>query len=230
MEGAGGARSPVIGLILAGGDNSRMGGRFKGDLELGGERYVVRVARALRSLPVERLLVSLREGQKMILDDMGGHIPLSFVRDPREGLGPLGGLLAALGCLRAAPAPSIRLPGQNESGTPAACRGRLLAVCPCDTPLVTATLYRRLIDSLRVGDAGAMPAVDGRPHPLNAVYRLTPDLERRVHAAVREGTLGVLRALEGLPIRFLDLSDDGDARRALTNVNAPEDLNGLPPS
>ncbi|MFC2704433.1 MAG: NTP transferase domain-containing protein, partial [Olsenella profusa] len=98
MEGSGGARPPVIGLILAGGSNSRMGGRFKGDLELGGERYVVRVARALRSLPVERLLVSLREGQEMTLDDMGGHIPLSLVRDPREGLGPLGGLLAALGC------------------------------------------------------------------------------------------------------------------------------------
>lgn len=207
--GRGGRGDHVLGLVLAGGENARMGGRFKGDLLAGGERFVTHSARVLADAGAGRLLLSLHQGQELSLE--GIDVPMEVVCDREEGLGPLAGLLAAAdwaeGHMGGASGPDL-----------------LLMVCPCDTPLVTAGLYRALRTALRKGDVGALPVLDGHPYPLNAVYRLGPTLTVRLRAARAAGTHGVSRSLEGLPLHRCDLSGNEDMACALTNVNTPGEL------
>jgi molybdenum cofactor guanylyltransferase len=80
----------TVGVILAGGEASRMGGRAKGLASVGGIRIIDRVATALRSVVGDLLIVSARP-------DADAWIPgVRVVRDERPGLGPLGGIVTAL--------------------------------------------------------------------------------------------------------------------------------------
>ena len=85
----------TVGVILAGGEASRMGGRAKGLASVGGIRIIDRVALALRSVVGELLIVSARP-------DAEAWIPgVRVVRDERPHLGPLGGIVTALRATRA---------------------------------------------------------------------------------------------------------------------------------
>jgi molybdopterin-guanine dinucleotide biosynthesis protein A len=105
-----------------------------------------------------------------------------------------------------------------------------LSLCPegghfvlgCDLPFLQAPVLRRLAELL--GDAQAVvPLVDGRRHPLSAVFTrecLAPALrclergERRMDALLQE-----VRLREVTPEQVAPL----DLGRAVTNVNTPED-------
>lgn len=83
------AATPV-GVILAGGEASRMGGRAKGLTHVGGMRIIDRVAIALRAVVDELLVVSGRP-------DAGSWLPgVRVLADERPGLGPMGGIVTAL--------------------------------------------------------------------------------------------------------------------------------------
>ena len=88
------AATPV-GVILAGGKASRMGGRAKGLAHVGGMRIIDRVAITLRSVVDDLLVVSGRP-------DAGSWIPgVRVLADERPGLGPIGGIVTALRSTRA---------------------------------------------------------------------------------------------------------------------------------
>ncbi len=91
-------------------------GRDKASLPFGGETLLARVARLMREVADEVVLVA-REGQPLP-DGM------EAVRDPAEGLGPLAGIAAGLCAVR------------NE---------RALVVA-CDMPLLRPALARRLLE------------------------------------------------------------------------------------
>lgn len=87
------AATPV-GVILAGGEGSRMGGRAKGLAHVGGVRIVDRVAIALRGVVDEIMIVSRRP-------DAAAWIPgVRVLADERPGLGPIGGIATALRATR----------------------------------------------------------------------------------------------------------------------------------
>lgn len=80
----------TVGAILAGGEASRLGGRAKGLASVGGIRIIDRVARALRSVVDDLLIVSARPGAD-------SWIPgVRVVPDECPGLGPAGGIVTAL--------------------------------------------------------------------------------------------------------------------------------------
>jgi molybdopterin-guanine dinucleotide biosynthesis protein A len=137
--------APLFGLVLAGGQSSRMG-RDKAALTYGGDTPQLERAMALLTPQVERAFVSVRADQAE--EPLRARYPL--VRDRATGLGPIAGLLAA----------------QQEHPEAA------WLVLACDLPLLdaaTLTNLRRARDPRRTATA-YRSSHDGLPEPLCAIY------------------------------------------------------------
>jgi molybdenum cofactor guanylyltransferase len=145
---------------------------------------------------------------------------VKFLPDPTDGplsengAGPLGGLLAALRYVLAAPpevAPDLDM-REGSSGV------LLLA---CDMPRLTPEAISWLLKAARDRNFkhGLVIRNAGRVEPLFSVYRpiLIPLIEARM-AANRFSMRGLL---ETSPIVYIDAPDEICA--ALTNVNSPEE-------
>jgi molybdenum cofactor guanylyltransferase len=134
-----GSLAPV-GLVLAGGRSSRMG-RDKATLEVGGQLLVQGQIRTLRRAGIQDIFLSLPpEGPSPVPE-----IPV--VRDRREGMGPLAGIVAGL-----------------EAGAP-----RPILVLAVDMPQVQPRFLRKLLDRSRSG-VGVAPRIGDRWEPLCAIY------------------------------------------------------------
>lgn len=88
MRGA--TRSALVGAILAGGSARRLGGVAKGLIEIGGERMIDRVARALREMTERIAVVSSSAGAS------GWLRGADVIADEQPGCGPMGGIASAL--------------------------------------------------------------------------------------------------------------------------------------
>jgi len=185
----------IEGFILAGGASSRMGAD-KALLRLGGEPFVGRVARSLRSIAARVRVVTSRHE--------GAAFGLEVVPDGFEGRGAIGGLHAAL----------------------AACEGDWAAVVSCDLPFVTGALLERLASLRGPGvEAVAPTQPDGRRQPLCALYSrdaCLPVVERLIRAdELRPRVL--LSQVRTRHVAFEELKDMDGSGLFFSNVNTPED-------
>lgn len=191
------------GVILAGGEASRYGGRPKGLEEVGGVRLIDRVAHALAGAADDLLLIANAP-------DAGGWLPgVRCAADVRAGAGSLGGLHAAL---------------THATRSPA---GGGVLVVAWDMPFVPAALLRALRTLGESGFDAAVPASDSRrgvepmcawyaPPCLPAIERALDRDDRRVIAFFDE-------------VRVARLEEDavrayGDPARLFLNVNTPDEL------
>lgn len=124
------------------------------------------------------------------------------IADAFPDAGPLGGLLAAM-----------------EAAT-----HEVLAVVAVDMPAASAAVLETLARALGEADA-AVPVVDGRAHPLHAVYATRTVAGLRAY--LEEGGRSVMGFLENIQFRACgpDVwgTSDTDGRFA-TNLNRPGDL------
>lgn len=189
-----------LGAILAGGRARRMGGADKPLLEVGG-RPMLAAAHAALAAHLDEVVVlggSPRPG-------LPGLPGLRVIADRRpDAPGPLAGLEAALLELAARPRP----------------RPEAVVLLGGDMPFVSAALVERLLASAPGAAAVCFESEHGL-EPLCARYALSllPRVSARLDAGIRP-----LRALleEAGAVRLPVVSDD--ERRALANVNTPEDL------
>ncbi|OHX14441.1 molybdenum cofactor guanylyltransferase [Chromobacterium sphagni] len=151
--------SQISGLILAGGQGSRMAGQDKGWLELAGLPLIVRV-RARLQPQVGELLISANRNLPRYAA-FGRTVP-----DAAEfaGCGPLAGLEAGL----------------------SVCATDWLVVAPCDLPFLPDDLAARLLAPLLRGEAKLSAAgCAGRQHP--ACMALSVELLADLRAYLRAG-------------------------------------------
>jgi molybdopterin-guanine dinucleotide biosynthesis protein A len=187
----------VGGIVLCGGQSKRMG-RPKAWLPFGNELMLPRVVRLLGEAVSPVVVVAAPDQE---FPPLSANIEI--VRDEEKGRGPLEGLLAGLRALQ----------------------GRVDAayLSSCDVPFLRPAFVRRLIDLL--GDHSiCVPRVDGRHHPLAAVYRLAvlPQVEHLLH----DGRLRPVYLFDAVSTRVAEQSDFMDVDpefRTLCNLNAPED-------
>ena len=193
-EGAAPSPCPrVLGVILAGGQSSRFGSD-KAEAKLGNKRLIQHVAENLAP-QVERVIIAggpPREGLQQIPDL------------PVPGLGPLGGLNAALHAAA-------------NSGFD------WVLTAPCDAARLPADLLTRLWAG-RQDKSAAYAHAAGRDHPTFGLWssRLAASLEAWLTAsetdrdrAIRHWAAPVAAA----PVSFPDT--------AFANINTPEDLAAL---
>jgi len=161
----------VAGVILAGGRNSRMGGIDKAFLRVGGETIFDRTLSVLRRCFSNIVVVSNTP------EKYSGYA-IDVTPDELVGLGPLGGLHAALG----------RIPT------------RYAFVTACDMPYLREEPIRYLVSRLREQDA-IVPQWDGDIEPLHALYaaRLRP----RIAEATARGARALRDFLPELDVEYV---------------------------
>ena len=188
-------RQSVAGLILAGGQGSRMGGVDKGLVELDGRPLVAHVIERLRP-QVDSLLINANRnaeayaqfGVPVLADRSGGFI------------GPLAGLDAAL----ASPPPGIEW----------------IVTCPCDSPFLPLDLVSRLLAAAeREGAELAMPIAEGQFQPVFLLARLG------VADSLAAYLAGDGRKIDGwVRSRPHVIVDFEDCAEAFANINTRDEL------
>lgn len=191
-------RELAAGYVLAGGASSRMG-RNKALLLFDGEPLVVRMARLVAAAGIGVTVVGRTEEYEAF--------GLKAIADDEPGLGPLGGIAAALA----------------HSSRP---WNLIVAV---DLPHVTAAWLKALLDRALASDAAdaVLPRSERGLEPLCAVYHrrcLEP-----IRAALGRGVRKVTSGLAGPPACRVEEIAPGEWNRfaaegrLLENVNTPRD-------
>jgi molybdopterin-guanine dinucleotide biosynthesis protein A len=187
----------VAGIVLCGGQSSRMG-RPKAWLPFTGETMLGRVVRLLGTV-VSPVVVVAAPDQDVPPVPAGVEV----VRDPERGRGPLQGLAAGLEAL-------------SE-------RAQAAYVSSCDVPFLRPAFVRRMVELL--GDSRiAVPDVGSYRHPLAAVYRVEVlDVVRRLLAEDRLRPAFLFDQVATRFVRASELEDADPGLQTLRNLNTPED-------
>jgi len=168
-------QSDCAGFVLTGGRSTRMG-KPKALLEINGTPLVVRAARVLLPLCSSVTLVGQPERY--------GSFGFAAIADELPDIGPLGGILSAL--------------GQTSSSWN--------LVIACDTPYLTEQWLRYLIGRALTSRAlVVLPESSAGPEPLCAVYHR--HAAAAIRAEIARGVLKVTRALESLPVERIPPTD-----------------------
>lgn len=200
-------RNGIAGLILAGGQGSRMNHQDKGLVALGGEPMVAHIARRLAP-QVGRLIISANRH----LDRYAryGDVVADGESELGAWQGPLVGIATALRTLEA---PAAVPPAESAA--------YWLVVTPCDTPFLPDDLAARLIGAAAAAGAPmAYAAAHGQRHPACMALRtsLLPNLREYLRSGDRK--VGLWQARAGA----VEAVFDDTPPHAFMNVNTPEDL------
>ncbi len=169
----------ITGVILAGGQGSRMDGADKGLLEISGTTFLAAIVKILEPqvsslvISANRNLSAYKEyGYPVITDSMDGYP------------GPLGGILSAMDH----------------------CDTELLLTVPCDAPLLAADYSTRMYRSMINAKTDACVAHDGtRMQPVYSLLHCKHvELLRNY---LKTGNHSVQRWIESLTPALVDFSD-----------------------
>jgi molybdopterin-guanine dinucleotide biosynthesis protein A len=187
----------IVGVILAGGLSTRMGGGDKPLLPLAGRPVLAHAIGRLRP-QVDRLVINANGdparfaslGLPVIADTVPGHP------------GPLGGILAGL---------------QHAASIGAA---RIVTVAG-DTPFLPRDLVPRLGSA--AGSGAAVARSRGRVHPVEGCFPVTTaeGLEAFIHASAKRRVIDWVSSIGAVPVDFPDGPSGYDP---FFNVNTPDDL------
>ena len=189
----------MIGAILAGGASRRFAGRPKGLEEVGGVRLIEYVARALRAVVPEIILVSNAPDATQWLSEA------RVCRDVRtaEGRSSLIGIHAAL----------------VHAGGP-------VLVVAWDMPFVSPELLRLILDRAQTARYAVLPESDRGLEPCCAWYG--PAALPTIDAMLDVKELRLERLADRLPacdrVTRADVAAVGDPARLFFNVNTAGDL------
>jgi molybdopterin-guanine dinucleotide biosynthesis protein A len=186
--------SSLVSAAILAGGQSRRMGEDKAALRIGGEPLLLRVAHLIQEITPELAIIGPPE--RALLAPGIPTIP-----DRWPNCGPLGGIATAL----------HTLPGE------------VLLVVGCDMPFLNPALLRSLI-ALVPGYDAVVVRLDGREHPLHAVYRHTalPILEQQLAS----GDLRVRKLLRRMQVRYVEgreLEQLDPAHLSVFNANTPEE-------
>jgi molybdopterin-guanine dinucleotide biosynthesis protein A len=191
------SRLRVAGIVLAGGQSSRMG-LDKATLPFGPERMLERVVRLLAAVVQPIVVVAAPRQQLPAL-----AADVLIARDEREARGPLEGLLAGLSAI--------------------APHAEAAYATSCDVPLLAAEFVRAMIERLENFEI-AVPVEDDFAHPLAAVYRTTvlPHI-RELLAADRLRPTFLFERVKTRRVPAAELRAADPELKTLRNLNQPAD-------
>ncbi len=227
MAGRGAGEPSTLGVVLAGGRGSRLGGA-KPTADLAGRPLISYALAALAAAGLEAAVVAKPDtdlgGRPWARVDLGGRPlarPTGLKTTAIGGAGQRSTAREGIGTVRMIVEPAE--PVHPLAGIVAALQqtGRPLVVLGCDFPFVTPALVRVLADA---HEPLVVPAPGGEAQPL--VARWTPALLPALEEALARGE-SLRRTVAALDARLLDdaeLAPFGDPVRIFFNVNTPADL------
>jgi molybdopterin-guanine dinucleotide biosynthesis protein A len=185
----------VTGVVQAGGKSTRMGGQPKALMDLGGERIIERVVRAVEPAVDDLLIVTNTPEPYAFLG-------LPMVPDAFPDSGSLGGIY---------------------SGLKAASRDAVFTVA-CDMPFLHAGVIRLVVDRAGEGDV-VIPLVGGQYETLHACYhkRCILPMEERLRQG-RLKIVDFFDRVRVVTIDEAEIRLRGDPDTVFMNVNTPPEL------
>ena len=182
-------------MIQAGGKSTRMGGRPKALMEIGGRRIVERVVAALRPVVDDLLVVTNTP-------ELYAFLGLPLVPDVYPDHGSLGGIYSGL---KAAP-------------------GEAAFTVACDMPFLHPEVVRLVVGQAGRGDV-VIPRVGEQLETLHAVYgkACLPHIEERLLAG-RFKIVGFFERVRVVEIPAAEVARHRDPELVFMNVNTPEEL------
>lgn len=185
----------ITGVVQAGGKSTRMGGRPKALLEVGGTRIIDRVVKVLREVADEVLVVTNTP-------DLYASLGLPMVPDAFAQGGSLGGIY---------------------SGLRAAAGGAAFTVA-CDMPFLTREVAALVVERAGQADV-VIPEIAGRLETLHASYgrACLPYMEARLRTGELRIT-GFFDQVRVLRIGAAEVARFRDPAVAFMNVNTPDEL------
>lgn len=185
-------------LILAGGKNSRMGGRHKAMLELDGGTFLSHMNQVFSAFPEKILSTGC--------SDLSRNMDFLVVSDEVQNQGPLAGLAAAL----------------------YACKSCALIVVACDMPFINDAFVRYLLQFANGHKKAAAMAVkdrSGRLHPLCGIYRKTA--YDTIQTALKQGEYRVMNVFWQLGGIEIPLAGTPFQDKIVANINTYEEWEAL---
>lgn len=182
----------IDGLILAGGKSSRMNGNYKGNLIYDNETFVEKIISELGKMTKQ---IWISYGEEMHDSYEGCRI----VQDEYPGCGPLSGLHAGL----------------------KKCDSEFALVAACDMPFLQIELYQYLFRFLEEQYDGVVPIIEGKMHPLAAIYRT--NIAVSLEEELKKKHYKMQKVCRQLNLRYVDVSDSESYRQMLTNINTVEE-------
>ena len=186
----------LTGVILAGGQNRRMGGRNKALLPLGEERFIDRLAGLFGPLFGRVMIVT---NKPLDFSDL----PVGVVRDLKVNQGAIMGLITAL----------LYAPTD------------WVFVSACDTPLLQESLIRLIVDNITPRLKVVAPDLTEGFQPLTAAYHChcLPPLRRLFTSGARAIRL-IYPQLPVCYLKPDQIKPADPAGLSFFNVNSPQDL------
>jgi molybdopterin-guanine dinucleotide biosynthesis protein A len=186
-------------VLLAGGKNSRYGGRNKAFVEVQAKRIIDRNIEVLQEIfPQIRIVANDTE--------LFHEFSFPLTSDIYKEIGPVGGIHAAL------------TTSESEA----------VFIFSCDMPFLSEDIIRKMIDRFAQCECDALvPKLGNKVEPMHAIYRtaLLPRLEQYIKEDAKRSVYGFLKNTETAFISFD--AHDSVVRKAFTNINSPSDLTFL---
>lgn len=189
----------MTGIILAGGESSRMG-KNKLFINIGGKPLIKRAIQDLRPWVNELLVVTKEARAYDFLPDS-----VRVIEDIYPGRGPLGGIHAGLVAM------------ENEIG----------AVLACDMPFFSPQLLRYMSRKPPGWDVLVPQSKDGYLEPMHALYKKTclPHIERLLEA--KEEGAKIIEFYGQVKVQVVseeEWKNFGHPDKIFFNVNTPADV------
>ena len=183
--------------ILAGGKNSRMGGKNKAFLTINDNTVLDIMLEKLEKIFDEIIIVTNTP-------DEFDHLKSKciIITDLIKNIGPLGGFYSALSC------------SSKES----------VFFFPCDMPFINEELINKQISVFNETDCDAVvPKVGKWLEPLHSIFKI--NINSKLFSFVNSDQKYNIRDfLKTINVFYLDLEENNHHNKIFTNINTPEDL------
>ncbi|WP_181348379.1 molybdenum cofactor guanylyltransferase [Thalassobacillus sp. CUG 92003] len=185
----------VQGAVLAGGQSSRMGTN-KAWLELNGRPVIDRVTNIMAEW-ADQITIVADEREAF------NSQPYPVISDIHTGIGPMGGLHAAL--------------SRMDEG--------VLALSACDTPFIEKGVYQHLLQELNRLEASiVIPVHHNRYHPMSGLY--STRLLSHIEDAIEKHHYSLRQLWQRTDVHFVEAFpgiSDQQLDAHFFNMNTPED-------
>ena len=189
----------VAAAILAGGQGTRMKGVIKPNILIAGETVLSRTLNKIKGIFDEIIIVTDKP------EEFTKYAGCIITSDQFQGIGPLGGIHAAL----------------------KAASSETIFVMAGDMPLLSNELIKKQIDLFGELNCDILvPKTGNFMEPLHSVYSI--NVLKRLEAYLnRKGNNAVREFFMSIDTRYMELDESEDFRIVFSNINKPADIQEL---
>ncbi|MBI5220123.1 MAG: molybdenum cofactor guanylyltransferase [Bacteroidia bacterium] len=187
----------MTGVILAGGKNTRIGGKCKAFIQLNDTSIISTTISTLEQIFNKIIIVTNNPS-----DFTAFKSKYSIITDNIKDIGPLGGIHSSLYY----------------------CSSEAIFVVPCDMPYLNRELIEKQIEFYNKSDCDALiPRIGTSIEPLHAIYKKT--INNRLQSFIKKTRdYSIREFLKLINVQYMDMKGNKSNRKAFTNINTIGDI------